>query len=233
MITERWILCLKHGTKYNADYVNKLYNMCKRHTTLQYNFACITEDPSGLNPNIKIIPLPNYQLAGWWYKPWVFSNEIPVNGTLLFLDLDLVIIKNIDHLWTLNPSRFCIIKDFNRSIIKGWEKFNSSVFRFEKGEFAFVWDNLVKDFSQTKRMHGDQDWIYSQIKHNYAYWPDEWIQSYKWEIRDRSDVIKDGTKRVFKNIANPIINPDTSILVFHGDPKPEEVSDPIVVQNWR
>jgi hypothetical protein len=28
------------------------------------------------------------------------------------------------------------------------------------------------------------------------------------------------------------INPDTSILVFHGDPKPEQVKDPIIVSNW-
>ena len=28
------IVCVKHGDKYSADYVNKLYSMCKRHCTL-------------------------------------------------------------------------------------------------------------------------------------------------------------------------------------------------------
>ena len=82
-------------------------------------------------------------------------------------------------------------------------------------------------------MHGDQDWIYSQIRNNFQFWPDDWIRSYKWEIRSRNDIIKIGLKRQFKEVANPAIDPRTKILVFHGDPKPEEVQDPIIVDNWR
>ena len=37
----------------------------------------------------------------------------------------------------------------------------------------------------TKRLHGDQDFMFKEI-HNHNFWPDEWIQSYKWEMRDRS-----------------------------------------------
>lgn len=231
-MTNKWIVCLKHGQKYSVDYVNRLFNMTKRHSTVPFNFACITEDPAGMNPEIRHIPLPKYAVSGWWYKPWVFSNEIPLDGTLLFLDLDLVIIKNIDNLWHYKPGRFCIIRDFNRSTIKTWNKFNSSVFRIEKGQYPQVWDNLSKDFLQTRRMHGDQDWIYSQLKNQEIFWPEEWIQSYKWEIRNKTDVVKIGNRRVFKDVVNPVIKPDTNILVFHGDPKPDEVQDPVVVQNW-
>ena len=59
------------------------------------------------------------------------------------------------------------------------------------------------------------------------------MQSYKWEIRNRQDVVRVDNKRIFKNVANPIIRPDTKMLVFHGDPKPSEVQDPIVVDNWK
>jgi len=163
----------------------------------------------------------------------VFSSELPLEGTIIFLDLDIVIIDNIDSLWTYNPGRFCIIRDFNRSSIRDWSKFNSSIFKFEKGNFQFVWDNLIKDITVTRKMHGDQDWIYSQIRNNYQFWPDEWIQSYKWEIRNRNDVIKVGLKRQFKEVANPKVDPRTKILVFHGDPKPDEVKDPIIVDNWQ
>lgn len=231
-MTERWIVCLKHGTKYSADYVNKLYNMTRRHSSVPFKFACITEDSNGINPEIKIIPIPDFKLEGWWYKPWVFSEEFPLNGTILFLDLDLVIVNNIDNLWSYSPNKFCIIRDFTRSTIKSWEKFNSSVFRFEKGTHTNVWSNLIKDINQTRRMHGDQDWIYSQITAGYELWPDEWIQSYKWEIRDRNDVVRENGKRFFKNVVNPKVDPKTSILVFHGDPKPDQVQDPIIVQNW-
>ncbi len=230
---ENWLVCLKHGDKYSAEYVNKLYNMAKRHSTVPFKFACITEDPGGLNSDIVHIPIPNHKLSGWWYKTWIFSNELPINGNILFFDLDVVIIKNIDQLWTYRPGQFCIIRDFNRHTVKTWEKFNSSVFRFRKGEYAFVWDNLVKDMSAIKRLHGDQDWIYSQIKGGFSFWPDEWMQSYKWEIRNKNDLVRDKhNRRVFREIAYPKIDPRTSVLVFHGDPKPSEVEDPIVVQNW-
>lgn len=230
---DKWVVCLKHGKKYGSDYVNKLYNMTKRHSTVPFGFACITEDASELDPNIKIIPMPKQtSISGWWYKPWVFSNDLPLEGTILFLDLDIVVIKNIDQFWTYNPGKFCIIRDFNRSTVKDWNKFNSSIFKFEKGAYSFVWDNLVKDIAVVKRMHGDQDWIFSQIKNNFIFWPDEWCQSYKWEVRSRNDIIRVGPKRKFKEIANPTIDARTKILVFHGDPKPDEVLDPVVVQNW-
>jgi len=229
----KWIVCLKHGDKYNSDYVNKLYNMTKRHCTLPFNFACITENSIGINSDVHIIPTPKAKISGWWYKPWVFSKDIPIDGTLLFLDLDLVIVKNIDNLWTYNPNSFCIIRDFNRKHINGFNKFNSSVFRLEKGSLHHVWENFARDWRQANQMHGDQDWIFRQIKHNFNYWPDEWIQSYKWEIRNRTDLILNNNKRIFREIANPTIMNETSILVFHGDPKPEDVQDPIIVDNWK
>lgn len=228
------VICLKHGAKYNFDYVNRLYSMVRRHSTYEINFYCITENPYNLHPDIKILPLPsNISLQGWWYKPYVFSKNFPVIGDLLFIDLDVVIIKNIDCFWDYEPDKFCIIRDFTRSQISDWKRFNSSIFKLKSGSFPNVWENLVNDLNQSKRMHGDQDWIYSQIKHNFQFWPDEWIRSYKWEIRNRNDVIKIGLKRQFKEIANPTVDSRTKILVFHGDPKPSDVQDPIIVDNWQ
>jgi hypothetical protein len=164
----------------------------------------------------------------------VFSKNFPVIGDLLFIDLDVVIIKNIDCFWDYEPDKFCIIRDFTRSQISDWKRFNSSIFKLKSGSFPNVWENLVNDLNQSKRMHGDQDWIYSQIKHNYAYWPDDWCQSYKWEIRDRKEIIGSGQKRTFASILHePKIKLETKILVFHGDPKPDQVKDPIVIDNWQ
>lgn len=223
------IVCLKHGNKYGVEYVNKLYSMCKRNSSVPFTFSCITEDANNLDPAINHIPLPSYDIAGWWFKPWVFSKDFPVKGTILFLDLDLVIINNIDYLWNYNPDQFCIIRDFNRHRIPNWNKFNSSVFRFNSSDYHFIWDNLVSDLTQIKKFHGDQDWIHSQLKRGFSFWPEEWIQSYKWEVRKREELIN---KR-FRTIANPLVNSETSILVFHGEPNPHDVKDPIIVDNWQ
>ena len=36
-----YIVCLKHGAKYDSTYVNNLYNMVKRHCTLFKTYRCL------------------------------------------------------------------------------------------------------------------------------------------------------------------------------------------------
>lgn len=231
---ERNVVCLKFGDKYPAHYVNKLYHMIKRHTTGPVGFYCMTENPNGLDSGIKTIPLPqDLGLRTWWYKPYIFSSNFPVKGKLLFLDLDIVIIKNIDHFFDYCPNQFCIIRDFTRQMNPDWKRYNSSAFRLDSGTMGFVWDNLLKDIGAMNRLHGDQDWLFEQIKSNVAFWPDEWCQSYKWEVRNRGEIVGVGRDRKFATVAEPIIKEQTRILVFHGDPKPDQVQDPIVVDNWQ
>ena len=93
---EYFVLCLKHGTKYSAEYVNRLHRMVKRHTTVNFKFACMTEDAQGLDKDIIVIPLPS-GLPGWWNKPYMYSNDLPIKGTILYMDLDVVIANNIDR----------------------------------------------------------------------------------------------------------------------------------------
>lgn len=232
---ERNVVCLKYGDKYSSEYVNRLNNMVRRHTTGGVGFYCVTENPIGLDSDIKVIPLPYHSnLQGWWYKPFVFSKDFPVKGKLLFLDLDIVIIKNIDCFFDFNPNHFCIIRDFTRSMTPNWERYNSSVFRLDSGTMPDVWDSLILDPSVVKRLHGDQDWIYEKVKSNFRFWPDEWCQSYKWEVRNRAEIVGVGGQRNFATVLHePKIKSETKILVFHGHPKPEQVKDPIIVDNWK
>lgn len=223
---KRTIVCLKHGDKYSAEYVNILYNMVKRHSTVDFDFACITEDPQGLLQGIIHIPLPSYRLHGWWFKPWVFSKEFPITGTILFMDLDIVINNNIDELWDYHAGEFCIIKDF--SILN--PKINSSVFRFEAGQYHHVWDNLINDYTQLSNYHGDQDWIHDQI-YNYVLWEDSWIVSYKWQVRSRDELERTEGGQRFKTVHDGITS-NAKIFVFHGDPKPHLVQDYIIRTQW-
>jgi hypothetical protein len=93
-----------------------------------------------------------------------------------------------------------------------------------------VWDKIANDLSLTKQYQGDQDYITEEIKDNYAFWPDDWVKSYKWEIRDKKELISVNNKLNFNTIAN--IKSEAKILVFHGDPKPHAVLDPLIVNNW-
>ena len=183
---QNYVVCLKYGDKYNADYVNKLYAMVKRNLTIDHEFVCFTENPEGINEEIRIEPLPDHPLKGWWYKPMFFNPNLPIKGTILFFDLDVIIFDNIDYLFTHDPGKFYIIRDFNRFVIKNYQKFNSSVFRLNTGQHSEVWTNFIKNSeSIMKRYPGDQDWIRVCITQNFNFWPDEWIQSYKWEMRGK------------------------------------------------
>ena len=230
---KKYVVCLKWGDKYSAEYVNNLYKMVKRNCTLDYEFVCFTENPKGIDSHITIKPLPSMTVTGWWYKPWFLSNEMGITGTALFLDLDLIVFENIDKLFTYEQGTdFVIIRDFNRSVRRNWDKMNSSVFRVSIGKY----NSLYQDFKAThssivKRFPGDQDWMYRNIK-NHKFWPDEWIQSYKWEMRGREHLGIVNGQRNFKTPGNPKILPETRIAVFHGTPNIHDCIDAWPRQNW-
>ena len=233
--TKRYVVCLKHGNKYGADYVNNLYNMVQRNLTIPHEFVCFTEDSTGIDENISIKPLPILPISGWWYKPLFFNPQLELKGTILFLDLDVIVFRNIDKLFTYKPGEFCIIRDFNRYMIKNYQKFNSSVFRLTTGQHSNVYYDFIKNpNSLSRRYHGDQDWIRKAITNNFSYWPDEWIQSYKWEMRGKPQFDKQPRgKRDFLVNGDPVIKNDTSIAVFHGEPNPHICKDPWVMENWK
>jgi len=234
---QNYILCLKHGTKYSADYVNKLYNMVKRNCTLDYTFVCLTDDTRGLNKDILTIPLPG-GIAGWWCKPYMFSKDLPLNGIVLYIDLDVVIASNIDKLFTYQPNNWCTIRDFTRIMRPKWHKYNSSVVRFNTGQLHNVWEDFDRDkINIQRKFHGDQDWLWEATRNKQAMlYPDSWIQSWKWEVR-KDKTFKPGGikgKKVFNkidNLAKPRI--ECAICVFHGDPNPEMVEDKWVKENWK
>jgi hypothetical protein len=207
--------------------------MVQRNLTLPYEFVCFTENKKGIDKNIRIESLPDIPVEGWWYKPWLLSNELPFNGTILFFDLDVVIFQNIDKFFTHLPGKFLICRDFNRSLRGNWNRMNSSVFRTEVGQYHNLYKNFLKhSVSTVRRFHGDQDWMYKNIN-DHAFFPDEWIQSYKWEMRNRTDLIVENGKRKFKNKGVPKIKKDTSVAVFHGQPNPADCLDDWVVDNWQ
>ena len=234
---KNYILCLKHGTKYSAEYVNRLYNMVERNCTLDYEFVCLTDDPNGINQNVKILPLPG-GMSGWWCKPYMFSKDLPLKGTVLYMDLDVVIADNIDKLITWQPNQWCTIRDFTRVMRPKWQRYNSSIVRFKIGQLDHVWTNYLKDKNEIeKRLHGDQDWLWEATRKTQAMlYPDSWVQSWKWEVR-KDKIFKPGGlrgKRTFKNVdhtSKPRV--ECCVCVFHGDPNPEMIEDKWVVDNWK
>lgn len=197
------IVCLKWGDKYSSDYVNILYNMVKRNMSEKFRFVCITEDSTGLNSNIDILPLlyDGNNVKGWWHKLSLFKPQIhDIEGEILFLDLDIVIVNQMDHFFSYEPGNFAIIKDW---IMKNLT-YNSSVMRFEIGKYNHVWDEFIDNPQQViDRFRGDQDWITEKVP-GAVFWPHKWCLSYKWH-------------KCWEGY--PL---ETKMVVFHGHPNPPE-----------
>ena len=232
--TKITILCVRFGNKYGREYVELLRNMVKRHMTIPYEFACLTDDQHTIE-GVRTIyqPNANYQ-RGWWHKVHMFDPNLPLRGRILYFDLDVVICSNIDKLGLYCQDQFLGIHDFNRKFYASWKYLNSSVMAWTHGTQSHIYEQFKSKPADAQRLQGDQDWIWKLCQNKLKFWPREWIQSYKWEIRSREDLAVVNGKRQFKTVRNDIaVHSECSVAVFHGDPNPCAVQDKFVIDNWR
>jgi|APSaa5957512493_1039668.scaffolds.fasta_scaffold06094_6 hypothetical protein len=216
------VVCIKWGQKYGAEYVNNLDYMVRKHSTVPTNFICITEDTTGIKDSITIKELPNLNLKIWWNKLYIFKPGALPEGPTLYLDLDVVIHRNIDEILTYGEDdEFVGCRDFGQP--KMW--FNSSVMRFNPKSHSHIWDRFDADRGEALKLHGDQNFITKVMKGKPGTitFPDEWIWSYKWGAV-RGERFKKG------NIAAT-----SKIAVFHGIPNPPTVKDKEnwIKENWK
>ena len=121
------VVCIKWGTKYPPEYVNHLARAVRRHLTLPHRFVCLTDDPRGIDADVETKPLAE-ELPGWWNKLALFQPRVhDLEGTLLFIDLDMVVVGNLDGL-ALHPGRFLAVPTR-----RGDGEFSSALLRFEVG----------------------------------------------------------------------------------------------------
>jgi len=227
------VLCVRFGNRYGREYVERLRNMVARHLTVPYEFVCLTDDRHTIDGVRNI-----YQPTGpykklWWHKVHMFDSRLPVHGRILYFDLDVIIHANINKLVTNLGNGFYGIQDFNRKFYNNWKIVNSSVMSWKHGSQTEIYEKFMVNPSEAQRLQGDQDWIYKVSFNKIKYWPTDWILSYKWEIRKREELIYEKGKRFFKDTQDNLnISPDCCVAVFHGDPKPQDVRDKFVVDNW-
>ncbi|MDN3710885.1 hypothetical protein QWZ10_01925 [Paracoccus cavernae] len=110
------VICIKWGTLYGADDVNRLAAGVRRHLARPHRFICFTDDALGLDAGIEAMALPELGLPKGhkdtrWQKLALFRKDLfGLKGTGLFLDLDLVIVDDLEPFFAL-PGEFFIIRD--------------------------------------------------------------------------------------------------------------------------
>lgn len=223
---QRTVLCMKWGTKYGPEYVNRLYAMVRRHLRGAFRFVCLTDRSEGVRPEVQCLPIPPLDLPPGipergWTKLTTFAADLHgLTGTALFLDLDVVIVDDITPFFE-QPGEFLIIHDWKRP----WRVTgNSSVYRFEFGAHPEVLERFRAEHAQIRaRLRNEQAWL-SEVLHDrgkLAYWPAAWCASYKYHCIPRWPL---------NYLCGPTLPAGTRILVFHGVINPP---DALIGTPWR
>jgi hypothetical protein len=164
-------------------------------------------------------------MEGWWNKLQLFNPDTGLEGVNFYLDLDVVISKNIDCFVNFgDENTFGIINDFGQPDM--W--FNSSVMKWNnKTASNIIWEPYITNRVKWRKVQGDQNVITDLIRKEkiLKVYPDEWTQSYKWLDRKQKRFHK--SKWTFEQL------PEAKIAVFHGRPNPHESDQKWVKDNWK
>mgnify|MGYP001484372044 CR=1 FL=1 len=224
---ERNVICIKWGTSYPAEYVNRLYRMVRRNTTRDFSFYCFTDNAEGLLP--EIIPRPMTVLDvkpednKYAYKKEAGLCDDNLGGLrgqrVLYFDLDVVIVDNIDCFFDYpQGDEFVIINDWNT---KGEHVGQASCYSWVVGELGFVkkyFEQHPKEVVE-KYFTASQEYLSAKIIERYGklnFWPDEWCRSFRFHCLPK------GIMRHFKAAEIP---QGSKVLVFHGSPNPHEAQN--------
>ncbi len=203
------VCCVKVGTQYGPEYVNRLAAMVARHTTRPYTFLCLTDNPTGLT--CAHAPIGT-DLPGWWAKLVLFQPHPALAGQrVLYLDLDTLIVGTADLLLEYDGP-LAVLQDFYRP-----HGYGSAVMSIAPGEGAEVWRTFqANPLAVMQNHHGDQDWI--QLSRPGA---DRWQALYPGLIVSYKVHCLEGLPE------------GAAVVCFHGFPKQTDlVQIPWVQEAW-
>jgi hypothetical protein len=188
------------------EYVSRLRRAVARNLTKPHEFVCLTEKELGTD------------LKGWWVK-MLLTQPGRFVGPVMYLDLDVTITRNIDHIVDLaatDKTKLWARDDFSYSyrkpkaldaaamrLLGGRGCINSSVMLWDSDALAPIWEQWQKHSAKfMAEAHGDQNVISSIMcpSDRIGYLPDDSVQSFKYGI--------------LRNRERP-----GPIVVFHGQPK--------------
>ncbi len=214
------IACMKWGTRYGPEFVNRLYRAVERNLTHPFTFYCFTDDDTGLDPDIRIRPLPAINLPRHvastpWRKLSMWQSPLAeiTKGDLLVLDIDLVVTGPLDELFDYQPGTYCVIENWTQ---KGEGIGNTSVFRLPIGQYTSIFESFNADPEAILSKHRIEQHYISRSIPEQHFWPRSWCLSFKHSVLPRFPANWWRTPRLPE---------DARIIAFTGHPDPDEARD--------
>ena len=191
------IIFVKWGTKYSSEDVNTLYKSLVRE---DFDYYCYTDDPSGIDPNINIIPIPaKPALKVWWNKLYMFNKDFPLTGKTIFFDLDVYIRSDPwVILESINWQKLTLVDcSYKTHVVDSRKhhfdvKINSSVaaWNADAGRIHSIWDKFYssqKDYYLRKYAGIDRFIVHEGF--HYDVFPSDTVQSYKYSYNWKAPIV--------------------------------------------
>jgi hypothetical protein len=202
---------LKSGGVYDASWVEKLERGVKRHLKIPHRFYCLSD---------VAVPCERVELEhdwpGWFSKIELFKPGV-ITGDTLYLDLDTVITGDLTPFTNL-PNDFAMLRNFTYPEMVG-----SGVMWFRKvphqvyTKFAKMPECYIAHHERMANVEtcyiGDQAFIHDALDRKVDTLDRLPIRSYRYHCRYR-------------------LLPDTSLVCFHGRPRPPEVKSDWMREHW-
>ena len=213
------VVCMKWGTRYPAEFVNRLYKAIRRNVTGDLRFVCFTDDTDGLLPEVEHQALPPIDIPEplqWtpWRKLSLWQPGLGgLEGDVLFLDIDLVVTGNMDPFWEYHPGEMCVAENWTQ---KGQGIGNTSVYRWNMGKHTEIYEQYQRDSASVHAEHRVEQHYVSAMVDNMIYWPPEWCVSFKHSLLPSFPM---------NWFETPKLPRETKIVAFTGRPDQDQSRD--------
>lgn len=213
------VMCIKWGTRYGPEYVNRIYAMVERNITPPFQVICLTDDAKGIRSDVICRDLPDLgcprptNAPGKWPKTALWGKTLfDLEGVVLFIDLDVIITGNLDPFFTFGQPDDVILA---RNWVKPLERLGqTSIFRFKIGAHAYMLENFQKDPEGIAgKYQFEQRYVTNCVKGGVKFWPGKWVKHFRmnclgpWPMR---------------YIRQPKLPKDSRVVIFPGKPDPSD-----------
>lgn len=230
--------CVIHGDFYQWIYVETLHSM------LSHNFQCpirlhvFTEQSRPVPDHMIKHELTDWpgvsgRKRAWWYKMQIFDPRQGFSGPVLYLDLDVAITGSMDWILALDKRFFWAVRDFRYLWRPTWRGINSSMMFWDASRYPHIWRGFqARDLTTTiRQFSGDQDYLTEAVdQKDCRFFDQNMVRSWRWEIKDGGLDVR--TREYRRPGTGTNLNTDTKIMIFHGNPKPHEIVDPVINRYW-
>lgn len=209
------VVCVKHGDKYNHEYVNKLYSMVNRYATGKFKFYCLTDNSENIDDHIEIIKLPENNILDKWWNKMLALDHFTEGETILF-DLDVIIHGSLKQLFDYKTMNLNVLYAYWKNPEFGNEVgntlFNSSVMKWTNAQGKLISDVF---FKEPKR-----------IMYDY-----KGIDRFMWNENVEVDTLPNTIAYSYINNGSQM-NHNKPLCIFNESLKQHELNDKWIYQYW-